>query len=333
MKKRGFPAFVAAAALGMLTAPRVALGFGVLVADPGEPPIQPHLDSVVVSLEDAGRVHYFLTGHIPTSRGVVPVSVEGRFDPVARRAVDSVTLGTVTLNGRASCVADPWLASQVCSDVNVNPPMPKVMGQLSTLPSAEFLNGPDRERIVAEYRKALDKQNALRSAAQRRLRAQVLVPPTPTRSVLASASGMKKAGGVDLSGFSSPPAATPTPKYPPYGAVYTGGAPPATMKAGQTLSVFVTVQNTSSQTWPAGGSFHLSFHWYRGGAQIVRDGDRTFLPVAVTPGVTINLTAKVTAPPTTGAATLQWDMVQENVTWFSDKGVAMSAPKNVNVTP
>ena len=106
-----------------------------------------------------------------------------------------------------------------------------------------------------------------------------------------------------------------------------------TMKVGQVAMVPITVQNRSSQAWPAGGVFHLSFHWFRGGVQIVRDGDRTFMTAAVAPGATVSLTAKVTAPATTGATVLQWDMVQEGVAWFSDRGVPMSAPKSVNVTP
>ena len=155
--------------------------------------------------------------------------------------------------------------------------------------------------------------------------------PTPTKSVLASAAGMKSAGGVGVAtGAPKPPTATPAPLW---GAVYTGGNPPGTLKVGQVVTVQVTVQNTSSQTWTSALNFHLGLHWLRGGAQIVRDGDRTFLPGPVAPGATVNLSAKVTAPPTAGASTLQWDMVQENVTWFSDKGVPMSAPKSVNVTP
>jgi hypothetical protein len=46
----------------------------------------------------------------------------------------------------------------------------------------------------------------------------------------------------------------------------------------------------------------------------------------------VTLNAKVIAPPSAGNSALTWDMVLENV-WFSDKGVAMSAPQNVTVTP
>jgi hypothetical protein len=105
------------------------------------------------------------------------------------------------------------------------------------------------------------------------------------------------------------------------------------MKVGQSVGVTVTVQNTSSQTWPAGGVFHLSYHWFRGGSQIVHDGTRTVFLTAVAPGGSGSVLANVMAPPTAGAAVLQWDMIQEGVTWFSDKGVPMSAPKNVNITP
>jgi hypothetical protein len=122
------------------------------------------------------------------------------------------------------------------------------------------------------------------------------------------------------------------PAEPLYGAVYIGGNPPAAIKAGHVVDVPVIVENTSSQTWPAGGAFRVSYHWFRGGARLA-DGDRTLLPSAVAPGATVTVNAKVTAPSRAGDATLQWDMEQEGSSWFSDKGVAMSAPKAVSVKP
>ncbi|MGA7990114.1 MAG: hypothetical protein WCC53_01655, partial [Thermoanaerobaculia bacterium] len=299
MKARGIGVGAAVVAIGILATPCVVRAFGVLEVGPDDPPIQPQLDTVTVSLENEGRVRYLMTGHLVTSKGPVALSAEGWFDPVARRAVDTFVVGTLNFNSRASCITDPWLASQVvCSDVNVNPPLPKVIAQPSSPPSAGFLNDPDRAMLVAAYRKELDRQNALKTAKQKRLRSQMVIPPTPTRSVLASAAGLKNAGGVGLGAGSpkSQPAVTPmsTPVYPPYGAVYTGGNPPVTMSASQApLSVSITVQNTSSQTWTSGGNFHLSYHWYQGGAQLVRDGERTFMPVNVTPGRTVNLSATV----------------------------------------
>ena len=57
------------------------------------------------------------------------------------------------------------------------------------------------------------------------------------------------------------------------------------------------------------------------------------MPAAVAPGACVTPNAKVVAPPTVGPSALRCDMVQENVAWFSDKGVAMGAAQNLTVTP
>ncbi|MCZ7627090.1 MAG: NBR1-Ig-like domain-containing protein [Candidatus Methylomirabilis sp.] len=96
----------------------------------------------------------------------------------------------------------------------------------------------------------------------------------------------------------------------------------ASLTAGQTITVPVTVTNTGSLTWGANSAFRLAYHWYQGSTLVVWDGQRTLLPQSVGPGQRLPLTATLRAPAAAGTYTLKWDMVQEGVTWFSGQGVA-----------
>ncbi len=118
-----------------------------------------------------------------------------------------------------------------------------------------------------------------------------------------------------------------------------GGTYCASIQAPASLANFcggtvpVTVTNTGTLTWPAGGAYpvHLAYHWLQGAITVVVAGTRTVLPSNVAPGASISLSAQVTRPPSgaAGAYTLQFDMVQENVTWFATQG---SPVANVKVS-
>ena len=98
-----------------------------------------------------------------------------------------------------------------------------------------------------------------------------------------------------------------------------------TARADETVSIPVLLTNTSVRTWQPLGSrpFALSYHVSRAdGTLILFDGLRTPLPRAVPPGGTAQLQAQVIAPPVAGEYLLEWDMVQEGVTWFSFKGAS-----------
>jgi hypothetical protein len=123
----------------------------------------------------------------------------------------------------------------------------------------------------------------------------------------------------------------------PYGATYTPAAiPPLTV--GQTTTVSVPVSNTGTLTWSSTGPtpFYLAYHWYATGAvpagtvpstpppnygAVVFNGLRTKFPGPVPPGGTVTLAAQVQAPSKPGTYVLKWDLVRENVAWFSWQGV------------
>jgi len=94
----------------------------------------------------------------------------------------------------------------------------------------------------------------------------------------------------------------------------------------------VTVTNTGTASWPAGGltPVHLSYHWLDAGGQVVLwDGARAALPTDLAPGQSALIAITVASPPSVGAYRLRLDLVQEGVTWFSAQGVT---PRDLSIT-
>ncbi|WP_156896715.1 M6 family metalloprotease domain-containing protein [Desulfovirgula thermocuniculi] len=98
---------------------------------------------------------------------------------------------------------------------------------------------------------------------------------------------------------------------------------PQKATAGKAYTVSVTIANAGSYKWIAGGGnpFRLSYHVVDSkGNTVVWDGLRTSLPGDISPGQQITIAAQFQAPIQPGNYLLQWDMVQEGVTWFSSSG-------------
>lgn len=107
------------------------------------------------------------------------------------------------------------------------------------------------------------------------------------------------------------------------------------MFAGNFSDVPMTIINTGRNTWDT-GSFKLSYHWIDNstGEAGVIDGERTNLPRNVGPGGdSTTVLASVKAPPKAGSYTIQWDMIQEGVTWFKDQAVPMLQQQVTVSTP
>ena len=95
--------------------------------------------------------------------------------------------------------------------------------------------------------------------------------------------------------------------------------------AGQTVNVPVTITNTGKGTYPVTSSYpvDLGYHWYSAtGQTVLWDGTRTKLTADLGPGQSVQLVAPVLAPSAGGAYQLRFDLVQEGVSWFSQKGAA-----------
>jgi hypothetical protein len=110
-------------------------------------------------------------------------------------------------------------------------------------------------------------------------------------------------------------------------AEYEVGTPPRAVSIGQVFSVPVTLRNTGTLTWTAQGEhpFHLGSHWVESGGAVSHadyEGMRTELPADVPPGGVITLRGLVRGPADRGDYRLRWDLVQEGVTWFGERGNA-----------
>ena len=102
---------------------------------------------------------------------------------------------------------------------------------------------------------------------------------------------------------------------------------PSKMKSSETVMVDVTIRNLGDAPWPhVGDPGHLygvllAYHWLNAdGSPAVFDGIRTGLPEDLRPGASVPVKASVQAPAGPGKYVLEFDMVQESVSWFKDRG-------------
>jgi O-Antigen ligase len=125
-----------------------------------------------------------------------------------------------------------------------------------------------------------------------------------------------------------------------FGARYFVPAAAKTVREGQRFHVAVSLENTGTIAWRHDGTVptRLAYHWYLEPADgdvprlVDFDGQRTDLTEDVPPGGIVHLAAAVLAPDVAGTYRLSWDLVQETVTWFSDRGNPM-ASETVVVDP
>jgi hypothetical protein len=107
---------------------------------------------------------------------------------------------------------------------------------------------------------------------------------------------------------------------------------PNTLRADQLYVVKVTVANRGSQSWVSQTPFfpvRLSYHWRDSeGKTVVWDGVRTDFPHPVRPGQTFTARAILITPEQPGSYTLEWDLVQEEINWFTERG---SSPLRVPI--
>jgi hypothetical protein len=96
------------------------------------------------------------------------------------------------------------------------------------------------------------------------------------------------------------------------------------MTSGTSYQIPVTFQNAGTMPWPSGGTnpVRLSYHWRNGAcpgtASAVWNGLQTTLLSDVAPGATVNgLNATVAPPASSGTFCLQFDLIQQGVSWFS----------------
>lgn len=95
----------------------------------------------------------------------------------------------------------------------------------------------------------------------------------------------------------------------------------------------VTFRNASPDTWPdrkssggsppGAGAVRLSYRWWTAGSPLPTPYEaRADLRAPLRPGDSATLSILVKAPKQPGEYRLQFDLVQELVAWFEEKGVA-----------
>ncbi len=88
--------------------------------------------------------------------------------------------------------------------------------------------------------------------------------------------------------------------------------------AGRRTIVHLRLRNDGSRTWDPTAGFNVSYHWQTDdGADLIFEGERTPLPHRVAPGDTVDIGVRLPVPEVPGRYRLEWDMVEEGVTWFS----------------
>jgi hypothetical protein len=117
-----------------------------------------------------------------------------------------------------------------------------------------------------------------------------------------------------------------------YGVSYEVPVAPRTVHGAEVFDVVVTLRNTGTIAWRHDGArpTRLAYHWLLAPAGsspsrlVDFDGLRTALPEDVPPGGVVRVVGVARAPDAAGAYRLSWDLVQEEVTWFSERGSAMA---------
>jgi hypothetical protein len=111
-----------------------------------------------------------------------------------------------------------------------------------------------------------------------------------------------------------------------YGVEFLSSDTPGLMQQDRAYAVHLTVRNASDGTWDTGaarGPVHISYHWWlKSGEEATYDGVRSWLPQTLAPDETVAITAHVLAPSRQGKYVLEWDVVQENVCWFGQRGAS-----------
>ncbi len=127
-----------------------------------------------------------------------------------------------------------------------------------------------------------------------------------------------------------PGPAAPVTLVPAYQATIGAVAPPAMLVA-TAYTVSVTLTNTGTAAWSAGGAnpVRVAYHWHdTSGNTVVWDGARTGLGADVAAGASVAVAAQITAPPLSGRYRLTVDLVREGVGWFESMG---SSPSRTSI--
>jgi hypothetical protein len=113
-----------------------------------------------------------------------------------------------------------------------------------------------------------------------------------------------------------------------YRATYEDFPSQLTLDAGKVTRVPLTIRNQGRIAWRAQGrqAVEVTYHWLDASAEkiLIWDGARSAILSNVEPGARLKCEPWIRAPGKPGRYNLQWDMLQENMTWFSVMGPSRS---------
>jgi len=113
-----------------------------------------------------------------------------------------------------------------------------------------------------------------------------------------------------------------------FSAVFIDAALPKSLQAGAIASARVSLRNDSPFPWTRAGDHpvRVGHHWRDdAGSLTVWEGFRSELPRDVAPGETVEVEVWFFAPARPGRYILELDVVQEYLTWFSERGSPLLA--------
>jgi LCP family protein required for cell wall assembly len=118
-----------------------------------------------------------------------------------------------------------------------------------------------------------------------------------------------------------------------YAAQYNDQGTPTGLEPQETFEAEVLVRNTGQMDWVhdiGAGRVALGTHWLNRDTRevLVWDGPRALLPKTLKNGEEARLSIQLEAPEKPGRYVLQYDMVHEGYSWFSEKGVI---PLEINI--
>jgi hypothetical protein len=120
---------------------------------------------------------------------------------------------------------------------------------------------------------------------------------------------------------------------PSYFAEYLAHDTPQTMVRGQTYTVSLSLRNAGTLTWLAEGQnpVRLRYRWYDDQGEVTPGEGQTPLPHDTSYGHIVELNNAYVKPPDQyGQYVLEWDLLHEDVTWFSLQGSpALTVPVTV----
>jgi SAM-dependent methyltransferase len=156
------------------------------------------------------------------------------------------------------------------------------------------------------------------------------IEPVYSKRYLAECMRVLKPGGLAV--FQLPtavrkPGAGPLPTGA-HRAVIRAADVPARMAAGEPIEVAVEVRNASQFEWPKADRLRVGNHWCTRRGVVVLDDGRAPLARPLPPGEEATVRLRITPPPTSGSYELQFDLVEESITWFAAQG---SEPARVPV--